>query len=303
MTLRALLYTPAGSPRAGMKVAGFIALVIVLSIPGALMFAPALGDSRISRGVGMMSLSSVVDVLAALGATWIMIRRVDRKSLDEVGLGRSGASPRLVAGGFLIGALAIALPIILLIALGWLRQTRVILAPSGHPLLTVTMLLLPAAFSEELITRGYVLTVLKDAWNWPVAVVSTSVVFGLMHLANAGVTAQSVVLVMLAGVFLASVRIATGSLYAAWAAHFAWNWVMVVVFHAPVSGYTFDAPGYRYVDSGPDWATGGAWGPEGGALAGLAMIGGTGLLLARIRRRPFVASLLGVNSVRVSGDN
>src|SRR5438046_2968038 len=82
------------------------------------------------------------------------------------------------------------------------------------------------------------------------ALVTTCVAFGLLHTPNPGATVQSVVLVTLAGIFLATIRIATDSLYAAWAAHFAWNWVMAALFHAPVSGYAFDAPGYRYVDAG-----------------------------------------------------
>jgi CAAX protease family protein len=61
--------------------------------------------------------------------------------------------------------------------------------------------------------------------------------------------------------------------------------VMSVIFHAAVSGMAFDTPAYRYVDSGPDWATGGVWGPEGGLVAGLGMLTGTGLLLLRRRRR------------------
>ena len=68
------------------------------------------------------------------------------------------------------------------------------------------------------------------------AIVATSVGFGLLHLQNAGANVQSVSLVMLAGVFLATVLYATKSLYAAWMAHFAWNWTMAVVFHTAVSG-------------------------------------------------------------------
>jgi hypothetical protein len=149
----------------------------------------------------------------------------------------------------------------------------------------MTVLLLPAALAEELISRGYMLTAIRDALDWKWAVAITSVAFGLIHVLNAGATIRSVALVTLAGVFLASVRIATGSLYAAWMAHFAWNWVMAAVFHAPVSGFAFDVPSYRYVDAGPDWATGGTWGPEGGIPAGMAMIGATGLLVMRSVRR------------------
>jgi uncharacterized protein len=77
---------------------------------------------------------------------------------------------------------------------------------------------------------------------------------------------------VLAGVFLAAVLLATRSLYAAWMAHFAWNWVMAVPLHANVSGLTLAQPDYQVVDAGPDWATGGAWGPEGGAIAAAAII-------------------------------
>jgi hypothetical protein len=39
------------------------------------------------------------------------------------------------------------------------------------------------------------------------------------------------------------------------------------------------------MDNGPDWATGGSWGPEGGAGAALGMIVGLWLLLQWRRRR------------------
>jgi uncharacterized protein len=90
--------------------------------------------------------------------------------------------------------------------------------------------------------------------------------------------------VTLAGFFLAAVLYVTRSLYAAWTAHLAWNWTMAVIFHAAVSGYPMEAPGYRYVDAGPDWATGGPWGPEGGLPAGLGMCAGIAYLLIRRRR-------------------
>jgi hypothetical protein len=106
----------------------------------------------------------------------------------------------------------------------------------------------------------------------------------LLHLNNAGATAGSVALVSLAGVFLGMVFLATGSLYAAWLAHLAWNLMMAAVFHTPVSGLPMEAAGYRYVDAGPDWATGGAWGPEGGIPAGLGMLLASAYMYTRFRR-------------------
>jgi uncharacterized protein len=283
LKFRSLFYTSAGAPRAPLRAAGFLAAAIVVSGVLSILLAPF--GASLDGGLRTDLLTTVIGVVGALCASWIALRHVDRKPWSEIGLGRSAAKAGPVIAGFSIGAFAIAIPILLLIALGWLRYRPVIITPPGHPLVALTMVLIPAALNEELLTRGYLLTLIRDAWGWPAAVVITSIGFGLLHLANPGATLQSVTIVTLAGVFLAIVRIATGSLYAAWAAHFAWNWVMAVVFHAAVSGLTFDVPGYRYVDAGPDWATGGVWGPEGGIPAGLAMIAGGGLLVARLRRR------------------
>jgi membrane protease YdiL (CAAX protease family) len=76
---------------------------------------------------------------------------------------------------------------------------------------------------------------------------------------------------MLAGFFLGSIFLATRSLYAATAAHFIWNWFMAAGLHTPVSGLPVSTPGYRVTDAGPDWLTGGSWGPEGGLAAAVGM--------------------------------
>jgi hypothetical protein len=142
----------------------------------------------------------------------------------------------------------------------------------------------PAALFEEVAVRGYPFQVLREAAGPAAALVLTSVVFGLLHLSNPGVSAGAIAIVALAGVFLGAVLLATGSLWAAWAAHLGWNWTLGAVLHAAVSGLPFATPVYRVVDAGPDWLTGGAWGPEGGAGAALGMLGALGLLAAGRRR-------------------
>jgi hypothetical protein len=117
------------------------------------------------------------------------------------------------------------------------------------------------------------------------AVVLTSVGFGLLHLANPGPTAMSIGVVVLAGIFLAVVLLATQSLYAAWMAHWAWNWMMGAVLHVPVSGLPLARPDYQIVETGPDWITGGSWGPEGGAGAAVGMLAGLAYLWWRSRNR------------------
>jgi hypothetical protein len=60
---------------------------------------------------------------------------------------------------------------------------------------------------------------------------------------------------------------------------------MAAGLHSAVSGIPVLTPGYQVVDSGPDWLTGGSWGPEGGFAAALGMFAVLIYLHARPIRR------------------
>jgi len=224
-------------------------------------------------------------VLSALAATAIMLRLIDGRPWSDVGLGREAARPRALVEGLLLGGVTIGAACAALLALGWLRIVPATPGSSFVAAARISVFLLPAAFAEEVVSRGYLLTAIRNATGSWIAVAFTSLLFGVAHLRNPGVTIESFVNVTLAGVFLAVVRLAFDSLYAAWAAHAAWNWIMAVPFHASVSGLAFDAPDYRTVSDGPAWATGGAWGPEGGVAAAAGMLAGLYYLYRARRRR------------------
>ncbi len=208
---------------------------------------------------------------ATLIATFVMLRLVEKLPWDTIGLHPAAASPPVMVKGAAFGALAIGAASLLLVAV---QQLQIVGAPDGSWWGTAgraTAVLLPAAFFEELFIRGYAFSVLRRMAGWKLALIVTSVVFGLLHAANPGANSQSILSVIVAGFFLGAVFLATRSLYAAGAAHFAWNWTMAGLLHTPVSGLTMPTPDYRTVDSGPDWLTGGAWGPESG-LASVAIM-------------------------------
>ena len=182
---------------------------------------------------------------------------------SRVGLGPDALHPKPLLIGLAAGTLGILVPCALLVAAGrfsFERQPAEILswwsATRG-----ALFMLVPAAFVEELAMRGYLLTTLVDGVGAPFAVAITSVVFAILHLLNPDPTVLSTAMVALAGLFLATIRLTTGSLWAAGIAHLAWNLAQAVVLHAPVSGLPMPTPGYRLVDHGPTWLTGGPWGP------------------------------------------
>ncbi len=281
MNARQVFYGETGALRAPWRVLIFFFVTLATLFVSAAFAGPLITRLFALIGARGVTTESWIEVIGLLSSTAVCLQLIDKRPWRDVWLGNDAARPSLFGFGLLAGGLAIGVPIALLIGVHWLRLDVSGAGSWAGAAARITLFLLPAALVEELLTRGYILSVLRESWGWPWAIITTSVGFGLLHLGNKGVTAESVVLVTLAGFFLAGVLYATRSLYAAWMAHFAWNWTMAVIFHTAVSGYPLESPRYRYVDAGPDWATGGAWGPEGGIPAGFGMGIGIVYLFAR----------------------
>lgn len=267
---RDIFFTHDGSLRAIWRGLLFVAVSIVALFAASIAVA-MLQSTAASVGMRLL-VHPLVFPLGFLAAHVFMLRAIDRKDWSYVWLGREAARPSKLLSGFTLGMLAVALPAGALLASS---QLTIADAPDGAwwgaALLAVSVLL-PSAFAEELFARGYIFALLREAAGWKVALAITSIGFGLVHMANPGANWQSLSVVVLAGFFLGAVVLVTGSLYAATLAHFAWNWFIAAVLHMPVSGIpVVGSPDYRVVETGPDWLTGGSWGPEGGLAAGLGL--------------------------------
>jgi len=284
LTARDFFWDSSGTVRPPWRLALFGAATVaaLIVINGAVV--PLVGGVFAAVGVRVVLFPWVL-LSSVVAAHIVIFHLVEPRRWAFVRLDRRAARPRMVAGAALLGAVAIGVPSLPLLAFGWLRVTP---APDGSWLvaaLGILVFLAPAALWEEMLFRGYAFATLAEWLGTPVALGLTSVTFGLVHLQNAGATAESIAVVALAGVFLGGVLVVTRSLWAAFAAHLAWNWVLAAVLHSDVSGIPFATPGYRVVDAGPDWATGGAWGPEGGVPAALGLVSVTTYLYRRRRRR------------------
>jgi membrane protease YdiL (CAAX protease family) len=284
----ALFLSAQGRLRSGWRAALFLVLFTTFAeVAQAVVAIPALlpGGGAGATLAAEIPLTWISIVIAGLAAHLVMLVFIDRTGWSYVGLAPAGASPRRVFSGFALGAVAIGVPCAILLGLGWLDLVRdPATAPRfGRELVTVLAVLIPAALAEELMMRGYLLSALSDGMGRAAGLLTTSIVFALLHVSNPGMEPGALVVVGLAGIFLGAVRFATSSLYAAWAAHLAWNVVLGVVLHALVSGTSMAAAGWRTLDAGPDWATGGTWGPEGGVPAAAGLLVATWYLIGRHR--------------------
>jgi hypothetical protein len=152
-------------------------------------------------------------------------------------------------------------------------------------------LLLLGAIAEEMPVRGYLFQNLREAWGtWP-ALIATSLVFAALHFSNP--SAHTDLLMTMTGVAAAGALfclsvIVTGSLWLAIGCHFAWNLFEGPVFGFPVSGLSIGgAHIITQTVSGPEWFTGGSFGPEAGASSLIALAIGAAALLAMHRRGAF----------------
>jgi membrane protease YdiL (CAAX protease family) len=269
--------------RAPWQVLLFVVMVGAVSVLlGGLSYAllsltPAIGWSRALR----IPLDQVMLLGSILAATVITSRVLHptRPVWSHVGLGAEAWRPRKLGAASLLGTAVVAIPVFLLLAFGAVRFVPAVATDSG--LLAAwagIALLAPAALSEELLFRGFAFSALRDSVGPARAIVITSFFFGLVHIFNPDPSVLATLGVALAGVFLAMVRLAMDSLAAAFVAHFWVNYTQATIFHAPVSSLALPTPGYRLESAGPDWITGGSWGPEGGMAVIAAMLLATFLM-------------------------
>lgn len=290
-----VIFTNEGRVRAWWRVAFFALVTLAGGVVAANIAYEAISLTPLVNVAREYSvpLAEYGDLLALLIGTYAAVRVVDgvRDGIwSRVGLGPDGLRPRWLLTGLFAGTLAILVPCALLVGthrFAFERQPAEVLS-WWSAARSALFVLTPAALVEELAMRGYLLTTLVESVGAPFAIAITSVLFAVMHLLNPDPTFLSTGMVALAGLFLATIRLTTGSLWAAWIAHLAWNLAQAVVLHAPVSGLPLPTPGYRLVDRGPVWLTGGPWGPEGGLAAAAGMLVATFLLVrfAQPRRTP-----------------
>jgi membrane protease YdiL (CAAX protease family) len=119
--------------------------------------------------------------------------------------------------------------------------------------------------------RGYILSNFFDSMNKYIALIISSLLFAVMHLANANVTVVSLVNIFLAGILLGIYYVHKQNLWLPISLHFSWNFFRGPIFGFEVSGV--DIRGVIVQDiHGPDLLTGGSFGFEGSVIATLLMI-------------------------------
>lgn len=143
----------------------------------------------------------------------------------------------------------------------------------------VGIVLLVAAFTEELLFRGYPISRLALTVGKVRASLALAAVFMLAHALNPDASVFGLLNIGLAALVLSAAFFGAGGLAAAWGIHVGWNGGLGVLADAPVSGVDFEMPIVEFFTGGPAWFTGGSFGPEGGLVTTITMTAALAWLL------------------------
>ena len=127
--------------------------------------------------------------------------------------------------------------------------------------------------AEELLARGFVLPVIGVRFGSLAGVLISSLLFMVLHLLNPNLSLIGLLNLFLFGLFAALFALYEGGLWGVFAIHTVWNWAQGNIFGFEVSGTEVSgAIIFNLAETGPDWLTGGAFGPEGGLVVTLILL-------------------------------
>ncbi len=246
---------------------GYYLAVAMIAVPLTLAIPPAWEAGPF--GIAVQTFPLVVGALL-VNALLVRQRLADWEMLGWAGPSRG---PRAFGRGVGIG-LVMALGALLFAVLFGSAGLEL----TGDPLTAFFAVALPvlvglavAALAEEVLFRGFPLARLAKVAGKAGASVALAVVFAVAHLGNPEATPLGLVNIGLASLVLSAAFFTPGGIYAAWGVHLGWNAGLGVGADAPVSGIALGLPVLEFRTGGPSWVTGGAFGPEGGLAATVAM--------------------------------
>ena len=246
------------------------------------------------QGIGM--------ILGLMAAGWL----VDRRKFADYGFHLNRRWWADLGFGLGLGAVCMVFIFLVELAFGWITISDLIKPGNTLPFLPgIGLALLNfilVGVQEEVFSRGYLLRNLAEGFNWrgigPKAALLigyfiSSSIFGLLHLSNPNTSIISTLNLVVAGLFLGLGFVLTGELAIPIGLHITWNFFQGNVFGFPVSGTKAGATFLAIEQSGPDWMTGGAFGPEAGVIGLLAIALGCWLTMVWVKRTRGSVKLLG----------
>lgn len=255
----------------------------------------ARGESilRIVNTVGML-LQEIMFIMTPIIAWKLIMKR----KLTDMGFPALKSHTAELVIGLVIGIVSISVVFAAMVLAG---QAQV---ESWTPRFTTSQLVyvfiyISVGFAEEIYTRGFVMSALRQTKSKLVVVIVSSVLFALMHSANPGIGLLPYINLALFGVFTAYIYIRSGNIWMCIGYHITWNYFQGYVFGFKVSG-TNSQGMLTTVFPKDTILNGGAFGPEGGLFVTIVIL--LGILFVKLYYKNSQFDFMAVDQQSVTPD-
>ena len=207
---------------------------------------------------------------------WAWLALFEKRPLWTIGLERPAAWQKYLRGG-LVGLVMFMVSVGISAAMGFIAvepgesSSTGVLALGGVLLVLAGWMVQGAA--EEALTRGWLLPVIGARYRPWLGILVSSLLFAGLHSLNPNLSPIAMLNLALFGLFAALYALADQSMWGVFSIHTVWNWAQGNLFGFEVSGQP--APGgtlFNLMEIGPDWLTGGPFGPEGGLAVTIVLV-------------------------------
>jgi membrane protease YdiL (CAAX protease family) len=229
-------------------------------------------------------LSMLIATVVGWSAYRAYVRTFERRALTELSVPGGG---RELFAGVALGLCAFAASIAILALVG---AYRVVGLGTVLPVVLALLSAIAAATIEEIVFRGVIFRLLEEWRGTWAALAISSILFGSVHLLNPHATILGAIgVVFEGGIMLAGAYVLSRRLWLPIGIHAGWNFAEGGIFGVPTSGAASTGV-VRGEIVGPEWLSGGIFGPEASIVAVLVCIVlGTVLLVRASRRGRFIS--------------
>lgn len=218
-------------------------------------------------------------------ALFLWVRWAEGRPLSTLGFVKKGSLVELVKGltvGFLLFSLVALL--MLLSGTGSFEWGQMTLEPFLYILILLPLWMIQGG-AEELVTRAWLLPVAVKKTNLPIGLLTSSLLFALLHLGNPDIGILPILNIALFGLFASLYLLRTDNVWGIIGLHAAWNFTQGNIYGFSVSGTGVDAAVLNFIPKSEwSWLTGGAFGAEASVFSSLILLLAVFYLLIKMKK-------------------
>jgi membrane protease YdiL (CAAX protease family) len=269
--------------RAGWRILLFIVIFWPLSAI-ILVIKPLFGE--ITKREYVEDFSIVIVLILAIATTIavrIARRYLDKKSFQSLGLTLNRQGWKDLFFGFALSGLMAGLFFLTMVTFGWIELTgfsfsvdtpvpfsiadvgQYMSVMSTGVLFIIFIECVLVGYWEELAFRGYLFQNMRDGMGLKLAIMSSCLIYGLIHATNPNATILSSAIIVFFGFLRLYGYLSTKMLWLSMGMHIGWNFFQGPIFGFAASGHQ-KATIIQVTHAGPNWLTGGEFGPEGSVV-------------------------------------